>query len=211
MEFSGKIKASEVAYIKFQISGKLASVNCKIGDTVKKGQLLATLEKTELQAYLERALKEYDLERALFDEKQKQELTEYEKRKYQDSLDISVKNVEIAKANLNATDLYSSIEGIVTEMDPGQPGENITPAGFVITVVNPKSLFFEGELPEEELSQTSVGQPVKVSLKAFPDKTFEGKIEKIGFSPLKEGIFPVFVSLSNLSDLRLGLTGKATF
>lgn len=210
MEFSGKIKASETAFLKFQISGKLASVNCKVRDTVKKGQILATLEKTELQAYLDRALKEYDLERAIFDEKQKENLTEYEKRKYQDSLDISVKNVEIAKANLNATDLYSSLEGIVTEMDPGRPGENITPAGFVITVINPKSLFFEGELPEENLSQIQVGQSVKVSLKAFPDKTFEGKIEKIGFSPIKEGVFPASVLLSDLSGLRLGLSGSAS-
>lgn len=210
MEFPGEIKAAEIAFLKFQISGKLASVNCKVGDLVKKGQLLAKLEKTELQAYLDRALKEYDLERAIFDEKQKQSLTEYEKRKYQDSLDISVKNVEITKANLNATDLYSSLEGIVTEMDPGRPGENITPAGFVITVVNPKSLFFEGELPEENLSQVSIGQSVKVSLKAFPDKVFEGKVEKIGFSPFREGIFPVFISLSDLSELRVGLTGKAT-
>jgi len=211
VELNGKITASEIAYLKFQISGKLASVNCSVNSVVKKGQLLTTLNKTELQAYLDRALKQYDLERALFDEKQKESLAEYEKRRYQDSLDISVKNVELAKANLDATDLYSSIEGIIAAMDLCRAGENITPAGFVITVVNPKTFFFQAELPEENLNQASIGQAMKVTLKAFPDKTFEGKVEKIGLLPFKEGLFPVAIVLTETDGLRIGLTGQASF
>lgn len=210
MELKGEITALQTANLKFSISGKLVSVNCKIGDTVKKGQLLAALDKTEFQAYLDRALKQYDLERALFDEKQKQNLTEYEKRKYQDSLDISIKNVEIAKADLDKTDLNSSIEGIVIGMDPANPGDNITPAGFVINVANPESFCFLAELPEENLSQIGIGQPAKVTLKAFPDKILEGKVEQIGFSPIREGLFPVTISIPFDPILRLGLSGTAS-
>jgi len=210
MELKGKIMALQTANLKFSISGKLISVNCKIGDTVKKGQLLAALNKTAFQAYLDRALKQYDLERALFDEKQKQDLTEYEKRKYQDSLDIAVKNVEIAKADLDETDLNSSIEGIVIGMDPANPGDNITPAGFVINVVNPDSFCFLAELPEEKLSQIKLGQPAKVTLKAFPDKILEGKVEQIGFSPIKADLFPVTIPISFNPILRLGLSGTAS-
>ena len=210
MELKGEITALQTANLKFSISGKLVSVNCKIGDTVKKGQLLAALDKTEFQAYLDRALKQYDLERALFDEKQKQNLTEYEKRKYQDSLDISIKNVEIAKADLDKTDLNSSIEGIVIEMDPVNPGDNITPADFVINVANPESFCFLAELPEENLSQIGIGQPAKVTLKAFPDKILEGKVEQIGFSPIREGLFPVTISIPFDPILRLGLSGTAS-
>ena len=210
MDLSGKIVAGIIAHFKFSIGGKLFSLNCRVGETVAKGKLLASLEKTELQAYLDRALKQYDLERALFDEKQKENLTEYEKRKYQDSLDIAVKNVEIAKANLEATNLYSSIDGVVTQMDPGNPGENITPAGFVITVLDPKSYYFQAELPEENLSRVSVGQPVKIILKALPDKSLEGKVGQISLMPTQEGSYSVSISISLLQELRLGLTGTAT-
>lgn len=211
MELQGKIAARKIAYLKFRVGGRLAAVNCKAGDQVKKGQLVANLDKTELQAYLDRALKEYDLERAQFDEKQKENLTPYEKRKYQDELDISVKNVEIAKANLDATDLYSSISGIVTAMDFGQPGDNITPAGFVITVVDPNSLYFQAEAAEEDLPQLSVGQLGKISLKAFSDKTIEGKIESISYTPAKEGYYSISVSYSNFDGLRPGFSGKISF
>lgn len=210
MELKGKINASQIAQCKFAISGKLTSINCKVGDIIKKGQLLAALNKTELQAYLDRVLKVYDLERALFDEKQKENLTEYEKRKYQDSLDISVKNVEIAKTNLEATDLLSSINGIVIGIDQCYPGDNITPGGFVVTIVDPTSFYFLADLPEEGLSQVNVGQSVKVSLKAYPDQTLEGKVELIGFTAVKENQFPITISISSAQFLRLGLSGTAT-
>jgi len=211
MELKGKIIGSQTANLKFAISGKLTSINCKIQDKVKKGQLLASLNKIELQAYLDRSLKQYDLERALFDEKQKQTLTEYEKRKFQDSLDISIKDVEIAKANLESTDLNSSIEGIVIEMDPVNPGDNITPAGFVVKVINIESLYFQAELPEENLSQITLGQSAKVTLKAYPDRILEGKVEQIGFSTVKEGLYPVTISIISDPILRLGLSGTASF
>jgi multidrug resistance efflux pump len=211
MKLQGKIVALKAANIKFSISGKLSSINCKIQDKVNKGQLLATLNKTELQAYLDRSLKQYDLERALFDEKQKQELTEYEKRKYQDSLDISVKDVEIAKANLEATNLNSSINGIVINIDPANPGDNITPAGFIINIIDPESFCFQAELPEEDISQVSLEQAVKVELKAYPDKILEGKVEQIGFSSIKEGLFLITISIPVDPILRLGLSGTATF
>lgn len=210
MELKGKINASQIAQCKFAISGKLVSINCKVGDSVKRGQILAILNKTELQAFLDRALKQYDLERALFDEKQKESLTEYEKRKYQDSLDISVKNVEIDKSNLEGTDLHSSINGIIAEIDQCYPGDNITPGGFVITIVDPSSYYFQAEIPEEDLSQVTTGQSAKVVLKAYPDKILEGKIEQINFMPTKEGFYSIFVSFSVSSDLRLGLSGTAT-
>lgn len=211
MELKGKINASKIAQCKFAISGKLVSINCKVGDSVKKGQVLATLNKTELQAFLDRALKQYDLERALFDEKQKENLTEYEKRKFQDSLDISVKNVEIAKSNLEGTDLYSSINGTIAEIDQCYPGDNITPGGFIVTVIDPASFYFQAELPEENLSQVSINQLIKIVLKAYSDKTLDGKVEQIGFTPTKEGYYSVAVLLLSVStDLRLGLSGTAT-
>lgn len=209
MEIQGKIVAREIVDLKFQIGGKLNVLSVKAGDQVKKGQLLASLDKTELQAYLDRALKTYDLERAGFDEKQKQNLTPYEQRKYQDELDISVKNVEIAKANLDGTDLFAPMDGFILSMGNATPGVNITPSGFVITLLSPSSLCFQGELKEEDFSKINYDGSVKIVLKAFPDKTYDGKVEKIGLSALKDGIFPIFVTLTDTFNLRIGMTAKA--
>lgn len=210
MELKGQIVADRVATARFQISGRLTVVNCHLGDTVKKGQLLAALDRTELQAYLDRVLKQYDRERADFDESQKQNLPEFEKRKAQDSLDITVKNVEIAKANLDATQLFASIGGVVTEMDNFPAGTNITPGGFVVNLVDPASLFFQAQLPEASLTKVAVDQPAKITLKAFADKTFTGKITWVAFAAAKDSTFAVAIAFDNFPEkLRLGLTGEA--
>lgn len=211
MTLEGKIQAKLTSLAKFAISGKLLTLTCQISSTVKKGQLLAALEATELQTYLDRTLKQYDLQRAEFDDKQKQNLTEYEKRKLQDELDISVKNVEIAKCNLNATQLLASINGLVIEMDPAAIGDNITPAAFVITIIDPASFYFEALLPEENLLQVTTGQAAKVSFKAFPGQSFEGQIESI--TPLlnKNNFFSLRITLPANANWRLGLTGQAEF
>jgi len=209
MELEGLIQAARISRLKFPISGRLASVKIKEGDQVKKGQLLASLDKTQLQAYLDRALKQYDRERAEFDQKQKESPTEYEQRKYQDELDISVKNVEIAKVNLDETELHATLNGVVAKIDLGLVGENISPAKFVITLIDPQSLFFQAEVEEEKLTAVSVGQEVKITLKAFKGKIFKGKVVRIGLLPLKAGAYPVEISLEEQDDLKVGLTGKA--
>jgi len=209
MELKGSVQAARISRLKFPISGKLAQIKVKEGDRVKRGQLLAALDKTQLQAYLDRALKQYDRERAEFDQKQKEKPTEYEKRKYQNELDISVKNVEIAKVNLDEAELYATLNGIVAKIDLGLAGENISPAKFVITLIDPESFFFQAEVEEEKLNTVSINQKVKITLKAFEGKIFEGKTTRISILPLrKSGIYPVEISLEGQSNLRVGLSGK---
>lgn len=127
-------------------------------------------------------------------------------------MDISVKNVEIAKTNLEATDLFSSINGVVVGIDQCYSGDNITPGGFAVTIVDPTSFYFQAELPEENLSQIQIGQTAKITLKAYPEKILEGKVYLLSFSPVKENIYTLFVSLSlpDPSNLRLSLSGTAT-
>ena len=209
MELNGKITSDKILKLKFSSSGKLAQLNVSSGQTVKKGQLLARLDQTELQAYLDRSLKYYEQVRADFDEKQKGNLNEYDKRKVQAELEVSIKNTEIAKTNLEATNLYSPVDGIIAEVDPIAVGVNITPAGFLITILDHQSFYFQAEVKEEDLGKVKPDLSAKISLKAFPQKALEGKITGIGYLPLKDGVYPVNFSLNDLSELKPGMTGKA--
>jgi len=52
---SGYLVANSEATVAFEIDGKLAELDVKLGDTVTKGQLLATLDDASLQYKLEEA------------------------------------------------------------------------------------------------------------------------------------------------------------
>lgn len=209
MQLPGKIAAEGILKLKFLIGGKLILLNASSGQTVKKGELLARLDPTELQAYLDRALKYYEQVRSEFDEKQSKSLTEYEKRKIQAELEVAVKNVEIAKINLESTNLYAPISGIIIEVDPIAQGVNITPGGFVITLLDHQSFYFEVLLKEEDLGKIKPDLAAKITLKAFPGKVITGKVDWISYLATKEGVYSVRVSLEDKSELKIGLTGLA--
>lgn len=209
MELTGNIAASTVLKLKFLVSGTIASLNVKNGQTVKKGALLASLNKKELQTYLDRALKYYEQVRAEFDEKQGKNLNEYEKRKMQSELDVAIKNVEIAKINLEACDLNAPIDGIIIDVDQTAVGVNITPTNFVITLLDHQSFYFEAQVSEEDLAKIRVDLAAKVNLKSFPGKTISGKVEWVSYIPSKDGFYSLRISLDDKSELKIGLSGKA--
>lgn len=209
MELAGTVTSDRILKLKFLISGKVAVLRSSPGQTVKKGELLARLETTELQLYLDRALKYYEQVRAEFDEKQGKNLNEYEKRKMQAELDVSVKNIEIAKANLDATNLHAPIDGIIIEVDPVAVGVNITPANFVISLLDHQSFYFEAPVKEEYVGNVKADMPAKVTLKAFPGKTISGKVGWIAYTPIKDGVYPVRISLDDQSELKIGMRGTA--
>ena len=207
MTLKGKIAPEKIAYLKFGISGMVRQIKVKTGDTVKSGQLLASLDKTEAQTFLDKTLKLYDMQRAEFDEKQKEKLTEYQKRKFQDELDITVKVVELAKIDLDKTDLYSSIDGVVAEISPVNPNENITPAGFVITVVDTNGYAFEAVAQEAEATRIRTGQRAAISLTAYPDRNLFGTVKRTDLLPEKE-LYRVVIGLDDKNGLMSGLTGR---
>ena len=206
MELKGQVKAKQIAESRFSVSGKIASINVKVFQTVKKGALLATVDKSLPQTYLDRALMQYEKERADFDQKQKETLSEFDKRKIQNELDITVKNVEIAKQNLEETNLYSPIDGVVATINGGLIGENITPARFIVTIIDPDSFYFEAEVEQKDLMSVKPGQEAKIKLVALPQE-LSGTIEQVGLRPLKPNTYPVLIEINNKQDLKLGLLG----
>jgi len=210
MTLNGKVVPEKVAYLKFGISGMVRVIKVAVGDPVKKGQLVASLDKTEAQTFLDKTLKLYDLQRAEFDEKQKEKLTEYQKRRYQDELDITIKVVELAKADLDKTDLYASIDGVVADISQVNQNENVTPAGFVIIVVDTNSYVFEAYAHDIEITKFQIGQKVALNFTPFPDRNFFGTVKYIGLVPDKEG-YRVIAEIQDKAGLLLGFSGKISF
>ena len=206
--FKGEVKG-RILEVRFALSGKTERILKKNGDYVKKGELLASLEKKIFQTELDRQLADYEKTRADFEIFNLQkggvedDLTKYLKMGKQAQLNASVKEVELAKARLDQTDLFSPVEGVILDDGGMAPGMNVTPASYAFKILEAASLWFEVEIEQEDIPLFS--QP----------KSGEVEIFGVGKQQVSSG--PVFadgrrfflrVELPSREGLLLGMRGE---
>lgn len=208
---NGKVAAKTRLELKFKTSGLLKELFVAVGDSVKKGQILAKLDDSPIQNQLDSALLSYRKTRNKFDEISDED--KLKKSQAQIDLDASVKEVEAVKYEMDQLLLKSPIDGVVESIENLYPGLNITPGTQTITVVDPVSLVFIAQIPEKEIPMVKVGQFAKIILDAYPNNTIGGQILSIGIAPAgtKEVTYPVTIELPVSHDLKIGLSGTAAF
>lgn len=147
---------ADVIEVRYPFSGKVSQVNKGRGDEVKKGEVVASLDKRGLQNELSRQLAQYEKVRAQFEIFAKHhpnpgdDLTIYAKKIEQAELDMSVKEVELAKMRLDQTVLFSPVQGIVTDDGGNRAGLYVTPASNGFRVVDTESIRIVVEMDAEE-------------------------------------------------------------
>lgn len=99
-------------------------------------------------------------------------------------LAVSRARVEAASATLERTVLTAPFDGIVAEVN-GEVGEYITPSppGIAtlpaVDLINMATLYVAAPIDEIDAAQIRPGMAVRISLDAFPKKSFPGKVRSI--------------------------------
>jgi HlyD family secretion protein len=216
--FKGEIKAG-IVETRFALSGKIVFVGKHTGDSVKKGNLIASLDRKILQTELDRELADYEKVRADFDGFAKkypdpQDDNKYTKAEKQASLNVSVKSVELAKARLDQVDLFSPVDGTIMDDSGIMPGLYVTPAGSSVKIIDTSSYYFEIEIEQKDILYFS--EPKKAEVHIEPKVVSESasrttKIEETSSRVLSNGkSFYVKIPITNPSIL-LGMRGEAKF
>lgn len=193
---SGKVRADEEATLKFQTSGYLNWVGVKKGDKVKKWQTIATLDKEKLEQTLKQELIDYMNERWDFEQDQDDYHTGNKpptevavndeiKRileKVQFDLDRDIIDVEIANLAIKYANLWTPIDGIVTEVEAPHAGVNITAATAEFVISNPDMLVFTAKIDEADIGLVKEGQKAIIFLDSYPDKELESEVIQVEFT-----------------------------
>lgn len=130
-------------------------------------------------------------------------------------------NVDLIKKNLNDCYITSPIDGIIVKkfVEPGETVTNLSSLFKVSNLFNVELLVYANE---QNLGKIHLGQSVDVTVDAFPDKIFEGKVVYISpeaeFTPkniqTKEErtklVFAVKVKIENPNlELKAGIPADA--
>jgi membrane fusion protein (multidrug efflux system) len=98
--------------------------------------------------------------------------------------------VERMRQSLQDTVLRSPIDGVISRkrVEEGQLVQNGQP---VLVISDPKDVWILANIKESYIRDVAVGKPVDISVDAYPDRRFEGKVETIGAAAISEfALFP---------------------
>jgi membrane fusion protein (multidrug efflux system) len=81
-----------------------------------------------------------------------------------------------AQRNLDHTVLRAPIDGTATQVDSIQLGRFVAAGTPVFSVIDDAHPWVDANLKESDLTYVTNGQPVTMSIDAFPDHTFKGRV-----------------------------------
>jgi HlyD family secretion protein len=128
-------------------------------------------------------------------------------------------NLKQLEEQLSYTDITSPIDGIVLSRDVemGDAVSSILVLGssatLVMTLGDTSQVYVKGKVDESDIGKVYLGQPARIKVESFKDKTFDGKVTKI--SPMgveKDNVttFEVRVSINNPGgELKAEMTANA--
>lgn len=182
-----------------QVSGVLKRLNVQIGDSVKKGQLLAELQESELRARHDQAAAALQSAKAslsfgVSDLARKRQLAA-EQVIPQSELDLTERNTALAeaavaearanlafaRAQLDEARILAPINGVVASIAT-QEGETVA-AGFAaptfLTIVDLQRLEVWAYVDETDIGRIQIKQQARFSVDAYPDQEFKGEVTAI--------------------------------
>lgn len=184
---SGTLEGTDSADLRFKIAGKLNSITVKPGETVKKGQLIASLDTRDLQIDLQQAnntfvSKEATAKRVeddVKDHKSDETFTQKETRKAaQIARDNAYDDIKAAQRALEDAYLYAPLSGVVTKADPNV-GQIVLTTDTIAQIVDETDYVFEAEVDEADLGKIKNGQTADITLNSYPDQVFKATVSKI--------------------------------
>ena len=128
-------------------------------------------------------------------------------------------NLAQLEEQLSYTDIESPLDGVVLSRDVemGDAVSSILVLGssatLVMTLGDTSEVYVKGKVDESDIGKVYLGQPARIKVESFKDKTFNGKVTKI--SPMgveKDNVttFEVRVSINNPGgELKAEMTANA--
>ncbi len=229
---TGSVSAVTTVAVGSQVSGIIQRLHADFNSQVKKGDLLAELDPTPFeekvnaaQAGLEKANVEMRNTRIALE---RQKALKKEGLAPQADFDAAQANYDSARASvqqasaalkqtetdLKYTKIVAPIDGVVVarQYDVGQTVAASFQAPTLFTIAQDLTkMQVAADVSESDIGTVKVGQPVRFTVDAYPDRNFRGKVSQIRLNAtVNQNVvtYPVIVAVDN-PDLMLRPTMTA--
>lgn len=229
VRFTGTTQPIDQTIVKARVTGRLADVLVREGDTVKKDQVIARFEVEELRAKVDERESALDAARsearfAARDLVDKETLAgrNIVSRAALDAaralaetkasmVEVAQAQLDVVRRNLADSEVRAPFDGVVGERIANQ-GESLPINGRIVTLLDTSRVEVVAQLPAADVVLLKVDQPAVLQLEGFGSREFAGRVTRISPSTLMGSrSIPVYVSITERNaDLRGGLFATGT-
>ena len=237
VQATGTVQTIDPVDIKSKAGGAVTKLPVEVGSLVKRNQLLVQIDPRDVQNRYDQAVADdvvatTALTRALQDQKRYDSLfarkvisasqhdsTMSTTTSARSDVVSSRAALDLARQGLEDASIESPIDGTVVSR-PVTLGTIVTPATgqaqgtTLMTIADLRRVRMLVTIDEVEMGNIRVGQSASVAVDAFPDRTFDGVIEKVEpQAVVTQGVtfFPVQITIDNKEGLLMpGMSGEVT-
>jgi len=212
-------------------SGRVVAIHARLGDTVKKGQLLLTIRSDDVaggfdayrKAIADELLARKQLNRAV-DLYSHGAIAQQDLEVAQDAAEDAKVTLETATEHLRLlgndpdkpmgmVDIVAPTTGVITDQEVTNAATvqaYSSPSPFTISDIS--SVWIVCDVYENDLSAVRLGDTAEIILNAYPDHMLKGRVSNIG-AVLDPSIraAKVRIEVQNTGMMRLGMFVRATF
>ncbi len=223
-ELTGTLEASESARLAFRVSGKIRTINGKVGDVVRAGHVLATLDSRETKAQLavnDAQIRASEAQLALASDAERRTATLVQSGSVAEAAGVQTEKqkalaaaqLEAAKAqdtlirvNLSNQTLIAPFPGTLTQAPKGV-GAVVNPGEALFELMNTDTLTLSSTISETDANVVAPGAVVTVDT---PHGKAEGTVRAV-LATLDNQTrrVPVQVEFKNSGQLRAGAFVRA--
>ncbi|EAY23986.1 efflux RND transporter periplasmic adaptor subunit [Microscilla marina] len=228
--FSGVARASTETRLSFKVSGTIQVLNVKVGQQVKAGQLIASVDAADyvlqyedakaslrnVEAQRQNAQSSYNRLRQLY-ENNNASLSDYEKAKtgYESAkatVNSIKKKIALAQSQINYTKIVAPRDGVVAEVLV-ETNENVSPGRPIVQLDSGKELEVKVDIPEVFIAKVKSGDTVQMRFSAQPQTLYKGIVHEVAFTASRgKTTYPVTVKILNPDqNMRPSMTCNVTF
>lgn len=182
IEETGSFASVQGVMVSAEEPGKVVQIGFESGQKVQKGDLLVQIDISVEQAQLESSKAKSELALANLSRLKNLSGTGAISQKEMDDADSQVKQTQAEIDQLKATIARKTIRAPfagVTGIRQIQVGQYLSAGNPIVPLQTLNPIYLNFAVPQQDVARLVVGQTVKVSVDAFPNDSFEGKVTAI--------------------------------
>lgn len=181
--YSGTVEEENGSALSFTTGGTIMQLRVKVGDRVRKGQLIASVDPTSIRNSYEMAhatkMQAEDAYKRMKQLHDKGSLPDIKWVEVQSQLQQAISAENIARKSLGDCNLYAPFSGVISEKY-AEVGQNAAPGMPVVKLVTTNVLNVVISVPESEMASIHVRQRARIQVQALDGKQYEGYVIEKG-------------------------------